>query len=251
GASAAGVSTKGLELCNGEIMHDGSSTGLSWNELVTLAYESRIDLSAHAFYATPGLSYDDAAEKGSPFAYHVYGAGVVTSTVDVLRGTYTIDKAFLVHDAGEPIDLLVDIGQTEGGFVQGLGWAVLEDLRFDADGKLQSDTLSTYKVPDVHFVPDMSIEFLSNAPNPKAVLNSKAIGEPPFMYAIAGYFAVLHALRAARPDKGGFYDSPMTPEKALTFLTGLNDVDQRRTAGTARSTGADTRGHSRVERTHS
>ncbi len=212
-------SPDGYNICNGEVVQNGTPVGLSWDALVARAHEQRIDLSAHGFYASPGLFYDDAKEHGSPFVYHVYGAGVVTATVDVLRGTYTIDEAYLVHDAGDPIDLLVDMGQTEGGFVQGLGWTVLEDLRFDREGKLQADTLSTYKVPDVHFVPKMDIEFLSNAPNPKAVLNSKAIGEPPFMYAIAGYFAVLDALKAARPDAEGFYDLPMTPEKALTFLT--------------------------------
>jgi xanthine dehydrogenase large subunit len=247
-SSADAAATSDFEICNGEVLHAGRVIGLSWDELVIRAHESRVDLSAHAFYASPGLWYDEVAERGSPFVYHVYGAGVVTSTVDVLRGTYTIDEAFLVHDAGEPIDLLVDIGQTEGGFVQGLGWAVLEDLRFDTEGKLQSDTLSTYKVPDVHFAPKMNVEFLSNAPNPKAVLNSKAIGEPPFMYAIAGYFAVLHALKAARPAGKGFYDLPMSPEKALTFLTGLKDGDQERTAGPARSTDTNSRRHSRVGR---
>jgi len=207
------------DICNGEVMRDGASIGLSWDALVARAHEERVDLSAHAFYSTPGLFYDDKLETGSPFAYHVYGAAVLTATADILRGTFAIDDAFIVHDAGDPIDLLVDMGQTEGGFVQGLGWAVLEDLRFDRDGRLQADTLSTYKVPDVHFVPKMDIEFLSNVPNPKAVLNSKAIGEPPLMYAIAGYFAVLDALKAARPGQEGFYDLPMTPEKALTFLT--------------------------------
>ncbi|HUZ17111.1 MAG TPA: molybdopterin cofactor-binding domain-containing protein [Spirochaetia bacterium] len=208
-----------LDIVDGQVTRNRIPIGLCWNDLVTRAHEARVDLSAHAFYSTPGLFYDDEKEHGSPFAYHVYGAAVVTATADVLRGTYTIDEAYIVHDAGEPIDHLVDIGQSEGGFVQGLGWAVLEELRFGESGRLESDTLSTYKVPDVHSIPKMYIEFLKNAPNPKAVLNSKAIGEPPLMYAIAGYFAVLDALKAARPDAPGFYDLPMTPEKALTFLS--------------------------------
>ncbi|HUX14535.1 MAG TPA: molybdopterin cofactor-binding domain-containing protein [Spirochaetia bacterium] len=218
----AGSAAPGLvdyNICDGEVTRSGKPIGLSWNELVARAHSERVDLSAHAFYSTPGLFYDDKLENGSPFAYHVYGAAVVTATADVLRGTFTIDEAYIVHDAGDPIDLLVDMGQTEGGFVQGLGWAVLEDLRFDDEGRLQANTLSTYKVPDIHFVPGMNVEFLTNVPNPKAVLNSKAIGEPPLMYAIAGYFAVLDALKAARPDVEGFYDLPMTPEKALSFLT--------------------------------
>jgi len=248
GVKAADIS---CEISNGEVLRSGKPTGLKWDDLVAKAHESRVDLSAHAFYSTPGLFYDDQNEKGSPFAYHVYGAAVVTATADILRGTYTIDEAFMVHDAGEPIDLLVDIGQTEGGFVQGLGWAVLEDLRFDREGKLQADTLSTYKVPDVHFVPKMDIEFLDNAPNPKAVLNSKAIGEPPLMYAIAGYFAVLNALKAARPDTEGFYDSPMTPEKALTFLTELNDAHPGWPLGASGAAGDSARRHSGVGRANS
>ncbi len=210
--------TDGFDIRDGKVTRDGVPVGPDWESLVTKAYEARVDLSAHGFYSSPGLFYDEENESGSPFVYHVYGAAVVSATADTLRGTYRIDDAFIVHDAGEPIDLLVDRGQAEGGFVQGLGWAVLEDLRYDGAGKLLSDTLSTYKIPDIHFVPRMEIEFLEGAANPKAVLGSKGIGEPPLLYGIAAYFAVLDALRAARPDTPGFHDLPMTPEKALRFL---------------------------------
>lgn len=197
----------------------------SWEELVKRAHEARVDLSAHGYFATPGLFYDDKAETGSPFAYHVYGCAVISATVDTVRGTYRVDSATLVHDAGNIIDELVDRGQTEGALAQGLGWALLEDLRYDESGRLLSDTLSTYKLPDAHFLDfRVDLEFLSDAPNPKAILKSKAIGEPPFMYGIAGYFAVLDALKAARGDRLtrlGFHDLPMTPEKALDYLAGI------------------------------
>jgi xanthine dehydrogenase large subunit len=197
-------------------------TGLGWRELVDRAHGERIDLSAHGFYATPDLVYDMKAERGSPFAYHVYGCAAVTATLDVLRGTYRFDEACIVHDVGESIDASVDLGQAEGAFAQGLGWATLEDLRYDDAGRLLSDTLSTYKLPDIRFMPRrLEVEFLEGAPNPKAVMRSKAIGEPPFLYGIAGYFAVLDALRAARPGAAGFYDLPMTPEKALDYLQGV------------------------------
>lgn len=205
-----------------------SGSGLAdapWETLVAKAHEARIDLSAHGFYATPGLFYDGKAERGSPFAYHVYGCAVLTAEVDTVRGTYRIASATLVHDAGNVIDEVVDRGQTEGALAQGLGWALLEDLRYDDAGKLLSDTLSTYKLPDAHFLDfPVDLEFLADAPNPKAVLKSKAIGEPPFMYGIAGYFAVLDALKAARGDRlraPGFHDLPLTPEKALDYLTGV------------------------------
>ncbi len=197
--------------------------GLDFTALAAKAYEKRIDLSAHAFYATPGLHYDMQKEKGTPFYYHVYGAAVITATLDVIRGTYRFDDAFIVHDIAESIDLVVDLGQVEGAFAQGLGWAALEELKFDDAGRLLSDTLSTYKLPDSRFMPRMDVEFFTR-PNPKVVANSKAVGEPPLMYGIAGYFAVLDALKAARPEamaseKLQFHNIPMTPEKAMRFLT--------------------------------
>lgn len=192
---------------------------LTFAALATMAYENRVDLSAHGFYATPGLYYDMKAEHGTPFLYHVYGCAVVTTTLDVLRGSYRFDDAFIVHDIAESIDPLVDMGQIEGAFAQGLGWSSLEELKFDDSGRLLSDTLSTYKLPDAHFMPDMHVDFFTR-PNPLVVANSKAVGEPPLMYGIAGYFAVLDALKAARPNALSFHDLPMTPEKAMLFLTG-------------------------------
>lgn len=191
---------------------------LSFAQLVSMAYEKRIDLSAHAFYATPGLYYDIKSESGNPFLYHVYGAALVTATVDVIRGTYRFDDAYIVHDIAESIDNTIDIGQVEGAFAQGLGWACLEELKFDKNGRLLANTLSTYKLPDANFMPEMHIDFL-RSPNPLAVANSKAVGEPPLIYGLAGYFAVLNALKAAKPGQKGFYDLPMTPEKALLFLS--------------------------------
>jgi xanthine dehydrogenase large subunit len=198
----------------------GLPPGVAWTALVAAAHAARVDLSAHGFYATPGLFYDLEREQGCPFAYHVHGCAVVEATVDTIRGTYTLDKATIVHDAGSSIDPLIDRGQIEGALAQGLGWALLEDLRYGPDGRLLSDTLSTYKVPDIHFMPQMDIDLLSDVPNPLAVANSKGIGEPPFMYGIAGYFAVLDALKAARPDQPLCFDLPLTTEKILLFLEG-------------------------------
>jgi xanthine dehydrogenase large subunit len=203
-------------------LNDGAGSalrdaGLSFEQLVALAYEQRVDLSAHGFYATPGLHFDMKTEKGHPFLYHVYGCAVISATVDTLRGSFRFDDAFIVHDIANSIDPIVDMGQIEGGFAQGLGWAALEELKFDGKGLLVSNTLSTYKLPDSHFMPRMDVEFYDK-PNPAVVANAKAVGEPPLMYGIAGYFAVLDALKAAKPGKKGFYDLPMTPEKALRFL---------------------------------
>jgi xanthine dehydrogenase large subunit len=208
-----------LDIADGLVTVDGDPSELGWDELVATAYTRRVNLSAQAHYATPGLWYDREIEHGEPFAYHVFGTAVVEATVDCLRGTYRIDRVRMVHDGGRSLDERVDRGQLEGGLVQGLGWMTMEELVF-ADGRNLSDTLSTYKIPDMPNTPVLEGHFLPDADNPKAVMHSKAIGEPPFMYGIGGYFAILAALRAFRPDRDGFYDAPLTPEKALVFLHG-------------------------------
>ena len=216
-----GASPEAIRFENGMIFKNDEKTTLSWKDLIVKANEARIDLSAHGFYATPGLFYDMKAERGKPFAYHVYGAAAVVATVDTMRGTYDLESVSIVHDIGHSLDISVDRGQIEGALAQGLGWSLLEDLRFGPDGKPMSDTLSTYKVPDISFMPrKMDIEFLPEIENPTTPFNSKAVGEPPLQYGIAGYFAILNALRAANPKGKTFYSIPLTPEKAAGFLDG-------------------------------
>ncbi|OHE67803.1 MAG: xanthine dehydrogenase, partial [Treponema sp. GWB1_62_6] len=219
-AGALGAKAEELGISDSLLLRGGKPTGWDWKRLVAEALEARVDLSAHGYYATPGIFYDEAVERGSPFAYHVYGAGLVVAEVDLLRASYRVVSARIVHDGGASLDPLTDRGQIEGAFAQGLGWSLLEELRYGEDGNLLTDTLSTYKLPDGSFMDfPLDIEYLSDPPNPHAIHGSKAIGEPPLMYGIAGYFAVLDALRAARKD-APFFDLPMTQEKALTYLTG-------------------------------
>ncbi|MCX8013907.1 MAG: molybdopterin-dependent oxidoreductase [Rectinema sp.] len=208
-----------VDIQDGIVTVNGEKSTLEWKTLVESMHAARKDLSAHGFYATPFLEYDMKRERGRPFAYHVYGAALVEATIDVLRGTSRIDATYIVHDIGDSIDPAVDRGQIEGALAQGLGWALLEDLRFAADGKPLSDTLSTYKVPDISFMPeDLVIDFLSPAENPTTPYNSKAVGEPPLQYGIAGYFAVLEAIRAAGGDNGTRYSLPLIPEKIADLL---------------------------------
>jgi xanthine dehydrogenase large subunit len=208
-----------LTIVDGVVHTDNTPTDLGWDELVQFAYTRRVNLSAQAHYATPRLWYDKRIEQGEPFAYHVFGTAVLEVTVDCLRGTYTVDRVRMVHDAGRSLDDKVDRGQLEGGLAQGLGWMTMEELVF-SDGRNLSGTLSTYKVPDLPSTPVLEGHFLDDADNPRAVMHSKAIGEPPFMYGIGVYFALLDALRAFRPDREAVYDAPLTPEKALMFLHG-------------------------------
>lgn len=208
-----------IDIREGIILCDGKPASLTWKQLVEAMHAARQDLSAHGFYATPFLEYDMKAERGRPFAYHVYGAALVEATVDILRGTSTLDSVSIVHDIGDSIDPAVDRGQIEGALAQGLGWSLLEDLRFGPDGKPLSDTLSTYKVPDVTFMPEnIDIEFLPPIENPTAPYNSKAVGEPPLQYGIAGYFAVLDAIRAAIGKPIVYYNLPLIPEKISDLL---------------------------------
>lgn len=221
-----GVSAASVEMCHGQVLAEGASRELSWAGLVETAYQRRINLSAQALYATPHLQYDKQQEKGTPFAYHVFGTAMTRVTVDCLRGTYTVDAVQAVHDAGRSLDPLIDRGQAEGGIVQGIGWMTMEDLVYDAAGHLRSNALSTYKVPDLHAVPGMlEVAFLEDADNPRAVMRSKAIGEPPFMYGIGTYFALLQALQAFRPDRPAFFEAPMTPERVFRFLHDPSGTD--------------------------
>jgi len=204
------------------VLAGGSDAEISWNELIAAAYARRIDLSAHAFYATPRLHYDKSKEKGRPFAYHVFGTAMIEAEVDVLRGTAVIDLVRVVHDAGRSLDVLVDRGQMEGGIVQGIGWMTIEELVHE-HGRVLSNGLNTYKVPDLHFAP-RTIEtiFLEDSENPHAVMHTKAIGEPPFMYGIGAFFAIRDALCSVRPaSPDAPIVAPMTNERILAHLEGI------------------------------
>ena len=197
----------------------GAPAALRWTDLVGLTYHSRKRLSAHGFYATPGIHYDDQRERGRPFSYHVYGTAVFEVTVDCLRGTYQMDQVKIVHDLGRSINPTVDRGQVEGGLAQGMGWMTMEDLQWDEQGRCISHALSTYKAPDVYFMPDdMAVKFLEPEKNPYGPLGSKAVGEPPLMYGIGVFFALRNAMQAFRPDAELRLDAPMTPERVLLEL---------------------------------
>ena len=125
----------------------------------------------------------------------------------------------MVHDFGRSLNPLIDLGQVEGAIVQGIGWLTLEELLHSDQGRLLTDSLTNYKVPDIYYTPrEIIIHFLETLNNPLGIFNSKAVGEPPFMYGIAVYWALIEAMRAFRPDMEIPYDSPLTPEKVLLTL---------------------------------
>jgi xanthine dehydrogenase large subunit len=208
-----------IEFRNEIVYVNGKPTELTWNILVQKSYSMRISLSSQAHYATPNIYFDKSKSKGEPFAYHVYGTAIIQVTVDCLRGTYEIDSVKVVHDFGKSMNPSIDRSQAEGAIMQGIGWMTIEEVIYTKDGKLLTDSLSTYKVPDVYFTPkDIEVDFLEN-PNPSAaIFNSKAIGEPPLMYGIGIYFALLNAIKVFRPNAELKISAPMTNEKLLLML---------------------------------
>jgi xanthine dehydrogenase large subunit len=203
------------------VYKNGEATDIRWEDLINSAYFDRVGLSAHAFYSTPNIFFDREKNKGRPFAYHVYGTAIIVAKTDVLRGTYEIEEVDIVHDYGKSLAPEIDIGQTEGAVVQGIGWLTIEELVQDEKGKLLSNSFSTYKIPDIFFAPkEINITFLESSENPYGPLKSKAIGEPPFMYGVGAYFAIMNAIREVNPNVGKEIQAPLTPERALLYLTG-------------------------------
>ena len=207
-----------VTLADGFVYRNGEKTSLEWQTLVMEAHLRRVNLSEHSHYATAGIHFDWTTAKGHPFAYHVYGTAAVGVTVDCLRGRYEVEYVKCCHDFGSSMNTAVDNGQIEGGIVQGLGWMTMEEVVYDEHGKLRSNALSTYKVPDIYSVPkEIAILPLETKRENLAIFNSKAVGEPPLMYGIGAYFAIRNAVRAYT-DCSPSFDAPFTPEKVLTSL---------------------------------
>jgi len=210
-----------ISIKDGVVHRSDAPTEMDWEALVLKTYFSRVQLMAHGFYSPPKLHYDPVKGYGRPFHYYTYGTCLIETTVDCIRGTYTIDASRIVHDLGRTIIPTVDRGQIEGGLAQGLGWVTLEELTFTEEGRLTSQALSTYKAPDAEFMPDiMELKLLENVDNPGGPLGSKAVGEPPFMYGIAAFFAIRNAIDAFRPTHNDAKEirCPVTPEQVLLSL---------------------------------
>lgn len=204
---------------------NGEKTMWEWKRLAFETYLRRVSLSELAHYTPPGIHYDLKKEKGHPFAYHVYGTAILTATIDCIRGTYEFDSVKVMHDAGKSMNKIVDMGQCEGGVVQGIGWMTMEEVVYDKEGRLRSNALSTYKVPDIYSIPkEIDIRFMATEKDNLAVLRSKAVGEPPLLYGLGAYFALRNAVKAFNPGADIPFDAPMTPEKVLMGLYQKKEV---------------------------
>ncbi|MDG5499969.1 xanthine dehydrogenase molybdopterin binding subunit [Marinobacter sp. BGYM27] len=213
-------------------VHVGTQA-FGWAEFVQQAYMARVSLSSTGFYATPIIYYDREAGQGHPFLYYANGAACSEVVVDTLSGEYRVVRTDILHDVGQSLNPEIDIGQIEGGFIQGMGWLTTEELVFSDEGQLLTTGPATYKIPAVSDAPlDFRVALLPHSPNREAtVFRSKAVGEPPLMLGIS----VWSALRDAVASMADYrfsppLDTPATPERVLGAVTatrrfaGLNDT---------------------------
>lgn len=218
-AEVLNVSVSKLKLEKESVLVEGEATDLLWEQLVETAFLNRVKLSEVGHYSTPIIHFDKSTEKGHPFTYHVFGTALTTVKVNCITGDYEIESVKIVHDFGNSMNIVLDRGQVEGAVVQGIGWMTIEEIDWDKNGRLLADNLSKYKVPDIYAAPK-SIETIALATEgPElAILKSKAVGEPPFMYGIGTYFALQNAIKGFNPNCKVVFNTPLTPEKVLLAL---------------------------------
>ncbi|MWV14124.1 xanthine dehydrogenase molybdopterin binding subunit [Pseudomonas sp. R-28-1W-6] len=211
-----GVAADEVELRNNQVR--AGTHLLPFAELARLAWIGQVSLSSTGYYRTPKIHYDRASGQGHPFYYFAYGVACVEALVDSLTGEYRLLRADILHDVGASLNPAIDIGQVEGGFLQGVGWLTCEELVWDAQGRLLTSGPASYKIPTVADMPsDLRIKLVEKRQNPEdTVFHSKAVGEPPFMLGIAAWCAIKDAVASiadyrVQPD----IDAPATPERVL------------------------------------
>ena len=197
------------------------SRSRSFDDVVKLAYANRIQLWSDGFYRTPKIHYDKTTLTGRPFYYFAYGAACSEVAIDTLTGESRLLKVDILHDVGRSINPAIDIGQIEGGFVQGMGWLTTEQLVWNDNGHLSTHAPSTYKIPATGDIPGHFVVDLWPEPNREDnVFGSKAVGEPPFMLAISVFEALRDAVAQTRPQERGCVSmtAPATAENVLRAL---------------------------------
>ncbi len=196
-----------------------------FGELTKKAYAARVHLSAAGFYKTPKLYWDREKARGRPFFYYAYGASCSEVLIDILTGETKVQRVDVLHDVGRSINPAIDIGQIEGGFVQGMGWLTTEELVYDEKGRLLTHAPSTYKIPVAADVPAMfRVELFDNGNREDTIYRSKAVGEPPLMLPISVFAAIADAIHSLRPGQPVELDVPATPEAILKALGPIDAV---------------------------
>ncbi len=205
---------------------DNPKIKIPFDELVRSAYLSQISLSATGYYRTPLLNWDKNKGAGRPFNYFAFGMAVSEVSLDILCGSHKILRTDILHDVGDSLNPHIDIGQIQGGFIQGLGWCTTEDCKWNNDGHLLNHSPDTYKIPAVSDIPrSFNIEILNNKPNPNAIRKSKAVGEPPLMLAISVWLAIKDAISAIHDHKKEpALPLPATNENILLCIENLKNA---------------------------
>ena len=215
-----GLPPEEVEFREGRVF--GGNVSMSFAELAKACRLNRVGLSAAGYYKTPEISWDRANVKGKPFFYFAYGAACVEVAIDTLTGEMRVLGADLLHDVGSSLNPAIDMGQVEGAFIQGMGWVTTEELVWDPQGRLATHAPATYKIPVASDVPERFVTRLWLRPNAtESIYRSKAVGEPPFMLAIAVYCAILDAVHACAPTGHADLSSPATPEAILRAVDGI------------------------------
>ncbi|MBA1263783.1 xanthine dehydrogenase molybdopterin binding subunit [Stutzerimonas stutzeri] len=203
---------------------------VAFEELIQQAYFGQVSLSATGFYRTPKIYYDRDQARGRPFYYFAYGAACSEVIVDTLTGEYRMLRSDILHDVGASLNPAIDIGQVEGGFVQGMGWLTMEELVWNDKGKLMTSGPASYKVPAVADMPlDLRVKLVENRKNPEdTVFHSKAVGEPPFMLGISVWCAIKDAVASLADYKvQPKIDAPATPERVLWGVEQMRKLKQQ------------------------
>lgn len=195
-------------------------------EAMLLANLKQVSLSATGFYATPNIGWDKQKGWGKPFNYYSFGMAVSEVLVDTLTGYVKNLRTDILHDVGDSINVGIDIGQVEGGFIQGLGWCTTEEIKWDAKGNLLNHSPDTYKIPSVQDIPeDFRVQLLQNAPNPNAIRKSKAVAEPPLMLAFSSWLAIKDAISAVgNHEYEPHFSLPATNE---VILLSIEDIRKK------------------------
>ena len=190
---------------------------MSFADLAKTCKDSRIELSSTGHYATPEIHWDRPSGKGMPFFYFAYGAACSEVLIDTMTGEMKVTRVDILHDVGHSMNPAIDIGQIEGGFVQGMGWLTTEELVFDAQGVLRTHAPSTYKIPCASDVPeDFRVALYNSKGNVSdTIYRSKAVGEPPLMLSISVWCAVMDAVASVKPGVVPKLNAPATPENIL------------------------------------
>ena len=212
-------SKKDIFLNDGRILCGNKS--LSFSELAFSCWENRISLSSTGYYKTPKIFWDQGKLRGHPYFYFTWGAAISEALLDINTGESRILRADIVQDCGSSLNENIDVGQIEGGFIQGLGWLTCEELCFSQEGKLLTTGPSTYKLPGSRDIPRaFNVKLLENAENEeKTIFRSKAVGEPPLLLAISHFLALKEAIKASSEgSKPEMLNSPATPSEILRVL---------------------------------